>query len=276
MTESGAARASSGRSLARSTRWPPDSRPTRRHGAGPPRRRQPRAADAAGRDPGQRRGDPRRRLPRRRGPPRPDPRGDPRARAPDRGPADAGPRRGRRAGRSIASRPTSASCSADVVDGIPAARRGAGRRASASRRPTTCRSSTSIPIRIREVVSNLVDNALRYMPGGRPDRDRRSAAAVPRAAADPHNRDRRRRQRARDRAGAAARRCSSASRSAPNRAAPGSGCRSPAAIVERPRRHDHRRVRAAARGTTMRVSLPLGDCTAPVGFPAAWWYSRSR
>ena len=93
-----------------------------RHDGGPPRDRrapatdpagrdQPRAPDAAGRRPGEPRGDHRRRLSARPGAPRRRPRRDARPGAADRRPAHAGPVRGRARSPSTASRPIPSSWS---------------------------------------------------------------------------------------------------------------------------------------------------------------------
>ena len=128
-------------------------------------RHRPRAAHAAHRPPGRARGDARRRPSARCRAPGGGPRRDPRAGPARRRPAHAGAGRRRHAGAAPRSRPTWTSWS----------RRSPARCARAAR-PRDRPSSTDVaddlpladvdPVRIREVLTNLVGNALRYAPPG--------------------------------------------------------------------------------------------------------------
>ena len=131
----------------------------------PARRRQPRAANAAGRRPGQHRGDARRRPRGRRGPSRRDPRGDARPRPARRRPPD-----GRPVGERQPAAPPRADRPGDRGD------RCGRRRSGPPPRPPASSSTSEVdddvplldvdPVRIREVISNLVANALRHTPAG--------------------------------------------------------------------------------------------------------------
>ena len=151
-----------------------DGRPPRDRRAPAPepaRRRQPRAPDPDGGRAGQSRGDPRRRLSGRRRAPRRDPRRDARAGPAHRRPADPRAVRGRNA------RPPPEPTDPEVVVGEVVRSFEPTAAAAGITLSTAIEGDLPIldvdPVRIREVLANLVANAIRHTPARRPGDDRR-------------------------------------------------------------------------------------------------------